>query len=78
MLLSYSFEQYTLSNVPTDGLNPFVPESTSIWLGNDTAHIVVNVGYRFWRSLRGRPRPTLPACGVLRTPAQTRGPSARS
>jgi MtrB/PioB family decaheme-associated outer membrane protein len=50
--LSYIFEQYDQTDFRTDGLNPFIPGSTSIWLGNDpndyTAHIVVmSVAYRF-------------------------------
>ena len=50
--LSYIFEQYRQTDFRTDGLNPFVPGSTSIWLGNSpsdyTAHIMVmSVGYRF-------------------------------
>jgi hypothetical protein len=50
--LSYIFERYDQTDFRTDGLNPFVPGSTSIWLGNDpndyTAHIVVmSVAYRF-------------------------------
>jgi MtrB/PioB family decaheme-associated outer membrane protein len=50
--LGYIFEQYDQTDFRTDGLNPFVPGSTSIWLGNDpndyTAHILVmSVAYRF-------------------------------
>jgi MtrB/PioB family decaheme-associated outer membrane protein len=52
MTLSYIFEKYTQTDFRTDGLNPFVPGSTSIWLGDNpsdyTAHIMVmSVGYRF-------------------------------
>lgn len=50
--LGYAFESFRKDDFRTEGLNPFVPGSTSIWLGNDTenytAHIVsFTVGYRF-------------------------------
>jgi Putative outer membrane beta-barrel porin, MtrB/PioB len=50
--LTYIFEQYKQTDFRTDGLNPFMPGSTSIWLGNApndyTAHIVVmSLAYRF-------------------------------
>jgi MtrB/PioB family decaheme-associated outer membrane protein len=50
--LGYMFEVFDQADFRTDGLNPFVPGVTSIYLGNDfkdyTAHIVsMAVGYRF-------------------------------
>jgi MtrB/PioB family decaheme-associated outer membrane protein len=50
--LGYIFERFDQTDFRTDTLNPFVPGSASIWLGNDpkdyTAHILVmSVGYRF-------------------------------
>jgi hypothetical protein len=50
--LGYIFERFDQSDFRTDTLNPFVPGSASIWLGNDlrdyTAHILVmSVAYRF-------------------------------
>jgi MtrB/PioB family decaheme-associated outer membrane protein len=52
LTLGYIFERFDQTDFRTDTLNPFVPGSTSIWLGNDTgdytAHILVmSVGYRF-------------------------------
>ena len=46
------FEVFDQADFRTDGLNPFVPGLTSIYLGNDlkdyTAHIVsMAIGYRF-------------------------------
>jgi MtrB/PioB family decaheme-associated outer membrane protein len=50
--VGYIFERFDQTDFRTDNLNPFVPGSASIWLGNDledyTAHILVmSVGYRF-------------------------------
>jgi MtrB/PioB family decaheme-associated outer membrane protein len=50
--LGYIFERFDQTDFRTDTLNPFMPGSASIWLGNDledyTAHILVMaVGYRF-------------------------------
>ena len=50
--LGYMFEVFDQADFRTDGLNPFVPGLTSIYLGNDlrdyTAHIVsMVIGYRF-------------------------------
>ena len=50
--LGYAFESYRKNDWHTDGLRPFTPGITSIWLGDDdrnyTAHIFgVRVGYRF-------------------------------
>jgi MtrB/PioB family decaheme-associated outer membrane protein len=50
--LGYMFEVFDQADFRTDGLNPFVPGLTSIYLGNDlkdyTAHIVsMAIGYRF-------------------------------
>jgi hypothetical protein len=50
--LGYTFEYFRSTDWRTDGLNPFVPGVTSIWLGNDlrgyTAHIISGtLGYRF-------------------------------
>jgi len=50
--LGYIFERFDQTDFRTDTLNPFVPGSASVWLGNDlkdyTAHILVmSVGYRF-------------------------------
>jgi MtrB/PioB family decaheme-associated outer membrane protein len=52
LTLGYAFEKFEQDDFRTDGLNPFVPGTTSIFLGNDlkdyTAHIVAAVlGYRF-------------------------------
>lgn len=52
LAVGYIFERFDQSDFRTDTLNPFVPRSNSIWLGNDlkdyTAHILVmSVGYRF-------------------------------
>ncbi|HEV8674762.1 MAG TPA: MtrB/PioB family outer membrane beta-barrel protein, partial [Methylomirabilota bacterium] len=50
--VGYIFEKWTQDDFRTDGLNPFVPGVTSIWLGNElkdyTAHILAfTLGYRF-------------------------------
>jgi uncharacterized repeat protein (TIGR02543 family) len=50
--VGYIFEKWTQDDFRTDGLNPFVPGQTSIWLGNElkdyTAHILAfTLGYRF-------------------------------
>jgi MtrB/PioB family decaheme-associated outer membrane protein len=50
--LGYIYEKWTGDDFRTDTLNPFMPGTTSVWLGNDlrdyTAHIVaVALGYRF-------------------------------
>ncbi|MBI3456716.1 MAG: MtrB/PioB family decaheme-associated outer membrane protein [Candidatus Rokubacteria bacterium] len=50
--LGYIYEKFDKDDFRTDGLNPFVPGVTSIFLGNDlkgyAAHIVVmTLGYRF-------------------------------
>jgi MtrB/PioB family decaheme-associated outer membrane protein len=50
--LGYIFERFDQTDFRTDTLNPFVPGSASIWLGNDlkdySAHILaMSVAYRF-------------------------------
>jgi putative beta-barrel porin MtrB/PioB len=50
--LGYAFESFRKNDWHTDGLMPFMPGITSIWLGDDdrnyTAHIVgLRLGYRF-------------------------------
>ena len=50
--LAYIYEKWSQDDFRTDGLNPFVPGVTSVWLGNEpkdyTAHILVmTLGYRF-------------------------------
>jgi len=50
--LGYAFESFRKNDWHTDGLRPFMPGITSIWLGDDdrnyTAHIVgLRLGYRF-------------------------------
>jgi MtrB/PioB family decaheme-associated outer membrane protein len=50
--LGYMFEKWTGTDFRTDTLNPFMPGTTSIWLGNDlrdyTAHIfTLSLAYRF-------------------------------
>ncbi len=50
--LAYAFEKFQKGDFRTDGLTPFVPGVSSIFLGNDlkdyTAHIIaVKLGYQF-------------------------------
>jgi MtrB/PioB family decaheme-associated outer membrane protein len=52
LALGYAFESFRKNDWRTEGLNPFTPGVTSIYLGNDlrnyAAHIVaVTLGYRF-------------------------------
>ena len=50
--VAYSFEKFTGTNFRTDGLNPFVPGNTSIWLGSDARdytaqYVTLSLSYQF-------------------------------
>ena len=50
--VAYAFEKFTGTNFRTDGLNPFVPGNTSIWLGSDARdytaqYVTLSLGYQF-------------------------------
>ena len=49
---AYAWESFQKNDWRTDGINPFIPGVTSIWLGNDyrnyDAHIIsVTLAYQF-------------------------------
>ena len=49
---AYAFEKFTGTNFRTDGLNPFVPGNTSIWLGSDARdytaqYVTLGLSYQF-------------------------------
>lgn len=50
--VAYAFEKFTGTNFRTDGLNPFVPGVTSIWLGSDARnytaqYVTLGLSYQF-------------------------------
>jgi MtrB/PioB family decaheme-associated outer membrane protein len=50
--VAYAFEKFTGTNFRTDGLNPFVPGNTSIWLGSDARdytaqYVTLSLSYQF-------------------------------
>ncbi|HWC03854.1 MAG TPA: MtrB/PioB family decaheme-associated outer membrane protein [Methylomirabilota bacterium] len=50
--LAYAFEKFEGTDFRTDGLNPFVPGVTSIWLGSDARdytaqYVTLGLSYRF-------------------------------
>jgi MtrB/PioB family decaheme-associated outer membrane protein len=50
--VAYAFEKFTGTDFRTDGLNPFVPGNTSIWLGSDARnytaqYVTLTLSYQF-------------------------------
>ena len=50
--VAYAFEKFDGTDFKTDGLNPFVPGNTSIWLGSDARdytaqYVTLGLSYRF-------------------------------
>ena len=50
--VAYAFEKFDGTDFKTDGLNPFVPGVTSIWLGSDARdytaqYVTLSLSYRF-------------------------------